>query len=90
MLKYDIPPNFECQNRIFNVKIRYLARFQKGFCMIKYNIRPNFECQNSGFKCQNRIFNVKIPYSAPFRMSKKDFECQNTIISPSSNVKIGF
>ena len=28
MSQYDIGPNFECQNSILNVKIRYLARFR--------------------------------------------------------------
>ena len=28
MSKYDIRPQFECQNRILNVKIRYSARFR--------------------------------------------------------------
>ena len=68
MSKFDIRPEFECQNRILNVKIRY---------------SPEFECQN-------RILNVKIRYSARIRMSKLDFECQNSIFGPSSNVKIGF
>ena len=63
--------------------------------MSKYEIR--FECQNrilnskyeirSPFECQN-ILNVKIRNSVPVRMSKKDFECQNT--NSVSNVKIGF
>ena len=48
--------------------------------MTKYDIRPKFECQN-------RILNVKIRYSARFRMSKKDFECRNTIFGHSSNIK---
>ena len=48
--------------------------------MSKFDIRPEFECQN-------RIFNVKIRYSAVVRMSKYDFECQNVIFGPNSNVK---
>ena len=66
---------------ISNVKI--------GFWMSKYAIRSLFECQNrilnvkwdirSLLECQNRILNVKMRYSAPVRMSKYDFECQNTI-----------
>ena len=51
--------------------------------MSKYDIRPQFECQY-------RIVNVKIQYSALFRVSKKDFECQNTILRLKSNVNIGF
>ena len=42
MSKYDIPPQFECQNTIFgqisNVKI--------GFQMSKYGNWPQYECQN--------------------------------------------
>ena len=34
MSKFDIWPEFECQNRILNVK---------------FDIRPEFECQNSLF-----------------------------------------
>ena len=51
--------------------------------MSKFDIRPKFECQN-------RILNVKIRYSAQVRMSKLDFECQNSIFGPNLNVKIGF
>ena len=51
--------------------------------MSKYDIRSQFECQN-------RILNVKIRYSASVGMSKYDFEYQNTIFGPFSNVKIGF
>ena len=68
MSKYEIRSQFECQNRILNVKIR--------------NSVPD--------RCQNRILNVKIRNSVSFRMSKSDFECQNTKFGPSSNVKIGF
>ena len=60
MSKFDIRPEFECQNLIFgpansNVKI--------GFRMPKFDIRSQFECQNG-------ISNVKIRYSAQVRMSK--------------------
>ena len=51
--------------------------------MSNFDIRPEFECQN-------RILNVKMQYSARIRMSKYDFECQNSIFGPDSNVKIGF
>ena len=51
--------------------------------MSKFDIRPEFECQN-------RISNFKMQYSARIRMSKYDFECQNPIFGPDSNVKIGF
>ena len=51
--------------------------------MSKYDIQPQF-------KCQNRILNVKMGYLATVKMSKQDFECQNTIFGSISNVKIGF
>ena len=79
MSKYGIRPYFKCQNRILNVKIRYVAPVRMSKCqntkvgpslnvkigsqMSKYDIPPQFECQN-------RILNVKIRYSAGFRMSK--------------------
>ena len=83
MSKFDIRPEFECQNRILNVKIRYSAQVQMS--------KLDFECQNSifglnsngkigfrmskfdirsQFECQNRILIVKIRYSAQARMSK--------------------
>ena len=51
--------------------------------MSKYDFPP----QREG---QNRILTVKIRYLASVRMSKQDFDCQNTIIGFSTNVKIGF
>ena len=57
MSKCDIRPEFECQDRISNVKIRYSAPVRM----------PNFDIWPE-FKCQNRISNVKkcdirpIPY----------------------------
>ena len=51
MSKYDIWPNFECQNRILNVKIRCSASVG----MSKYD----FECQNTIF---GPILNVKIGF----------------------------
>ena len=68
MSKYDIGPQFECQNRILNVKIRYfgpISNFKIVFCISKYDIRPQLECQN-------RILNVTILYSASVGMSKYD------------------
>ena len=59
------------------------SKVEIGFGMSKYDIPPDFECGN-------RILNVKLRYSAQVQMSKKDFECLNTIFSLSSNVKIGF
>ena len=65
MSKYDIRSQFECQNRILNVKIRYLAKVR----MSKYDS----EYQNTifgpispDFECQNRILNDKIRFSAQF------------------------
>ena len=83
MSKYDIRPDFECQNRVLNVKIQHSAQFQgqNRIRMSKYDIPPDFECGN-------RILNVKLRYSAQVRMSKKDYECY--IFSLNSNVKIGF
>ena len=48
--------------------------------MSNFDIWPEFECEN-------RILNVKIRYSALVRMSKQDFECQNAIFGPNSNVE---
>ena len=85
MSKYDIPPQFECQNRILNVKIQNSANFE---CQ---NRILNVKIQNSAnFEFQNRILNVKIRYSAPDRMPKYDFKCKNTIFCLSSNVKIQY
>ena len=85
MSKYDIRPDFECQNRGLNVEIQHSAssKVKIGFRMSKYDIPPDFECGN-------RILNVKLRYSAQVRMSKKDYECYNTIFSLNLNVKIGF
>ena len=51
--------------------------------MSKYDFSTQFECQIS-------ILEIKIAFSDSIRMSKSDFECQNTIFRLSSNVKIGF
>ena len=79
MSKFDIRPEFECQNRILNVKIRYSVQVRMSI--------EDFECQKSIFG-QNS--NVKIRYSVQVRLSKCDFECQNSIFGPNSYVKIGF
>ena len=73
MSKYDIPPQFECQNRIF---------------MSKYNFRPQhaqFDCQNrtlnvklrylASVRMSNTSMNVELQYLAAVRVSKWDFEC---------------
>ena len=44
----------------------------------------NYHC-----KCQNKTPNLKIRFSASVRMSKQDFEGQNTIFGLSANVKVG-
>ena len=51
MSKCDIRPEFECQNRILNVKIRYSVQVR----MSKWD----FECQNSIFGPNS---NVKIRF----------------------------
>ena len=88
--------DFECQNAIFgpisNVKIGFkyqnaifgpCSNVKIGFQMSKFGIRSHFEYQR-------RISNVKMRYSARIPMSIQDFECQNSIFGPNSNVKIGF
>ena len=68
MSKFDIRPQFECQNRILNIKMRYSVEIRMS--------KLDFECQNSIFGPNS---NIKIG----FRMSKFDirpkFECQNRI-----------
>ena len=51
--------------------------------MSKCNIWPKFECHKINS-------NVKMRYSAQIRMLKREFERQNAIFGPNSNVKIGF
>ena len=59
MSEFDIWPEFECQNKISNVKMRYSARIrmsknEKGKTKNeKFDIRSKFEGQN-------KILNVKI------------------------------
>ena len=65
MSKYDIWLQFECQNRISVVKIRYL-NVRIGFGMSIYDIWPQCECQN-------KISNVKTRYSASVRTFKEGF-----------------
>ena len=56
MSKYDISPQFVCQSRILNVRIRYSAQVQMS--------KSDFECQYAifppDFEFQNRILNFKI------------------------------
>ena len=49
----------------------------------------NFDIRSES-ECQNGILNINIQYSVQVRMSKWDFECQNSILVPNLNVKIGF
>ena len=51
--------------------------------MSKYDFATHFECQI-------RILDIKRALSDSVRMSKYDFESQNTIFRLSSNVRIGF
>ena len=51
--------------------------------MSKFDIWPKYECQN-------RISILRTRYSVSVRMSKWDFDCQNTIFDLYLNVKIGF
>ena len=57
MSKYDICPDFECQNRVVNVEIQHSAQFQGqiGFRMSKYDIRPISNVEKD-FECQITIF----------------------------------
>ena len=57
MSKCDIRPEFECQDRISNVKIRYSAPVR----MSNFDIWPEFECQNRISNVKNVIFGT-IPY----------------------------
>ena len=57
MSKCDIRPEFECQDRISNVKIRYSAPVR----MSNFDIWPAFKCQNRISNVKNAIFGP-IPY----------------------------
>ena len=57
MSKCDIRPEFECQDRISNVKIRYSAPVR----MSNFDIWPEFKCQNRISNVKNAIFGP-IPY----------------------------
>ena len=78
MSKCDIRPEFEYQDRISNVKIRYSAPVR----MPNFDIWLEFKCQNRyrpGIECQNLIFGPNSNVKIGFRMSKCDnrpkFEC---------------
>ena len=51
MSEYDIPPDFECGNRILNVKLRYSAQ-------VRMSKKDN-ECYNTIFSLNS---NVKIGF----------------------------
>ena len=57
MSKCDIRPEFECQDRISNVKIRYSAPVR----MSNFDTWPEFKCQNRISNVKNAIFGP-IPY----------------------------
>ena len=57
MSKCDIRSEFECQDRILNVKIRYSAPVR----MPNFDIWPEFKCQNRISNVKNAIFGP-IPY----------------------------
>ena len=65
MSKYDIWPQFECQNRLLNVKIRFSAPYecQNRNFYVKIRYQPQFICIN-------RVLNVKMRYS-PLRSNVK-------------------
>ena len=85
MSKCDIWPELHDKIgiRMSNAIFVLNSNVKTGSRMPKCNIRPEFDCRN-------RILNVKMRYSAVVRMFKYDFECQNVIFCPSSNVKIAF
>ena len=68
MSKYDIRPDFECQNRILNVKIRYWPDFecQNRILNVKIQYLAPVRMSEYDFECQITIFglssNVKIGF----------------------------
>ena len=94
MSKYDIPPQFEYQNRIINVTSchgegKKHLELQNGF----FKKITDFPRVVPHFFFRNLTCLVTIRYSDQFRMSKYDiwpdfdiqnsiFECQNTTIGP--------
>ena len=67
MSKCDIRPEFECQDRIKNVKIRYSAPVR----MSNFDIWPEFKCQNRISNVKNAIFGPITYLKIGFQMSKK-------------------
>ena len=76
MSKCDIRHQFECQNRILNVKI---------------DIWPQFECQNTirglssnvkrGFECQNTIFRPNLDVTKRKEKNQKRKKEKQTIFT---------
>ena len=83
MSKYDFSTQFECQNRILNVKIRfsdsvgmskYVFENQNNIFRLSSNIKKELWMSKydfpTQFECQNGILNFKIAFSDLDRMSK--------------------
>ena len=71
MSKCDIQPEFECQNRISNVRMRYSApnsNVKIGLRMSKCVIRPEFESRNriSNVKTISEIFGTTLNFKIRF------------------------
>ena len=66
MSKYDFPTEFECQNRILNVKIRFSDSVRMSKYDFEYQNRIFRLSSNVKLRCQNTIFrlssNVKIGF----------------------------
>ena len=65
MSKYDIRPDFEFQNRILNVKVRYSASVRMPYMILNVKIRysAHFRISKKDFECRNAT-------SAQFQMPK--------------------
>ena len=82
-MKMCYRPEFECQNRTSNVKIRYLAKVR----IYKQDLKRRNRISNVKMKCdiqpefefKNMVLNVKCDI-------RPEFECQNII----SNVKMRY
>ena len=83
MSKYDFPNQFECQNRILNIKIAFsdsVRMSKKDFELINTifrlssNVKIGFWMSKydfpTQFECQNRILNIRIAFYDSVRMSK--------------------
>ena len=58
MSKFDIWPEFECQNRISNVKMRYSVQVRMSNRILNVKMRYSVQVRMSkkDFECQNSIF----------------------------------